>query len=437
MNKLVKSLVLVVVMLMVAAFAASMILSRSTLSTVNGLHEQIREAGDPLYFTDYANEPIPNEQNAYFYLMQASSDADRFNEELNEIQSHDFTDGLLGTEELSQQTLDALAKQIDASPELFANLDRAAKCPRYRAEIDYDQGIAAELPHTTVLRATTRALTAQALVSASRGDGDGALMACVTGLHIQRHVQHDPTLITLLSALASQDQLLVVAHRVLVTSSTSEQARNELDRALAEIDNYRALIGALKGERSLGVLTFKQLREGKLDSLDGSSSVPGFVNGVGFGQAYVNDDESTYIRLMNESIELVNQPRSQRTPALESMEQELNGGGFRQIVTRLLLPSLLQAITPMERVEARLRCLQTFRALQDQDAVDQMEIPTDPFTGNPLVVKKRDEEWLIYSVGPNLQDDQGDISIDNGVYRSPDIGFGPTRVVIRSVDRPE
>ena len=49
------------------------------------------------------------------------------------------------------------------------------------------------------------------------------------------------------------------------------------------------------------------------------------------------------------------------------------------------------------------------------------ETITDPFTGEPLHVKKTPQGWLVYSVGPNFQDDGGKLDDPtNG-----DIGVGP------------
>ncbi len=52
------------------------------------------------------------------------------------------------------------------------------------------------------------------------------------------------------------------------------------------------------------------------------------------------------------------------------------------------------------------------------------ETIADPFTGEPLHVKKTPRGWIVYSVGPNFQDDGG--KIDNPV--TGDIGVGPPPV---------
>jgi hypothetical protein len=51
-----------------------------------------------------------------------------------------------------------------------------------------------------------------------------------------------------------------------------------------------------------------------------------------------------------------------------------------------------------------------------------IETTVDPFNGQPLIVKKLPNGWLVYSVGENLQDDGGKITSAD-LYL--DVGVGP------------
>jgi len=48
------------------------------------------------------------------------------------------------------------------------------------------------------------------------------------------------------------------------------------------------------------------------------------------------------------------------------------------------------------------------------------EATTDPFNGEPLILKKTTEGWLIYSLGSNLKDDGGKLDA-----QGTDVGLGP------------
>ena len=42
------------------------------------------------------------------------------------------------------------------------------------------------------------------------------------------------------------------------------------------------------------------------------------------------------------------------------------------------------------------------------------ELPKDPYSDKPLVYKKKDDDFILYSVGPNFKDDGGEVFVKNG-----------------------
>ena len=42
------------------------------------------------------------------------------------------------------------------------------------------------------------------------------------------------------------------------------------------------------------------------------------------------------------------------------------------------------------------------------------ELPMDPYSDKPLVYRKTDEDFILYSVGPNFKDDDGEVTIEHG-----------------------
>lgn len=46
---------------------------------------------------------------------------------------------------------------------------------------------------------------------------------------------------------------------------------------------------------------------------------------------------------------------------------------------------------------------------------------TDPYTDQPLIVKRVDGQWVVCGLGPNLKDDGGLLE------RFEDIGYGPVK----------
>ena len=61
------------------------------------------------------------------------------------------------------------------------------------------------------------------------------------------------------------------------------------------------------------------------------------------------------------------------------------------------------------------------------------ETTTDPFNGEPLHVKKLPQGWLVYSVGPNVQDDGGKVDDPN----NGDVGVGPPLPMTKTDEPPK
>ena len=89
-----------------------------------------------------------------------------------------------------------------------------------------------------------------------------------------------------------------------------------------------------------------------------------------------------------------------------------------------------------------IRCLRVLNALQTHVPEGSDEVPklselglpaettTDPYTGDPLHVKKLPQGWLIYSVGKNFVDDGGKFDDEHS-----DVGVGPPLPAAKPADK--
>ncbi len=95
------------------------------------------------------------------------------------------------------------------------------------------------------------------------------------------------------------------------------------------------------------------------------------------------------------------------------------------------MPSAHKTREAVERTRGVMRCLRVLNALQQAGVKPAdgapnfagLKLPAsateDPFTGQPLHVKVVDGQWVIYTVGPDLKDDGGDLA------GGKDFGVGP------------
>jgi hypothetical protein len=99
---------------------------------------------------------------------------------------------------------------------------------------------------------------------------------------------------------------------------------------------------------------------------------------------------------------------------------------------------------------SKIRSLRVLNALQTHLPAASKEVPkltelglpaetiTDPFTGEPLHVKRSPQGWLIYSVGPNFRDDGGNLQGDLTVAtptEDTDVGIGPPPMVANDQEK--
>ena len=136
----------------------------------------IAAAGDHVYLTDYAADPIPDDQNAYHYLMLAEPDLNAFDAAYASSPDLDCR--------LTPEQVDRLADLVADHQGLYTRLEEAAACTEYRPDVDYSKGVAMLMSHVTHFRTANRALSAKALVAAYRGDGDAALSHCRVSLQL-------------------------------------------------------------------------------------------------------------------------------------------------------------------------------------------------------------------------------------------------------------
>ena len=430
MKTFAKFALIALVAVVLLATLSSFMVARSTGSKVSASRAAIQAAGDKVVFTEYATPPIPDEDNAYYYLMQLQPYSSAFETPLLAAQEATGWEQFIPVGvECDPAYFAAMEKAIEDTDEGFLLLEQAANAKRFRSQMDHSLGYGVLLQHTGLFRSAGRMLSARAVVLAGRGDGDRALRDCITGLKLQTLVASEPMIIQYLLALSVQTQLYDAAHHVLISAPTSPEVRAELDAVLASIDNQAGLVAALKAERAIGLLTFDQLREGNGDAV-AEIPIPSFLSSSWLGEAYLNDDEAAYTRILTQVIESVGKPRTERKAIDTALTEELSEKSFRKVVTKLTVPAITRLAAAQETADTKKRCLRVYLKLQGQsnDVLDSIPDPVrlDPISRQPLFVKKQPEGWLIYGVGENEKDDGGDFSEDAASRQPLDLGYGPT-----------
>ncbi len=134
-------------------------------------------------------------------------------------------------------------------PELDA-LREAAKRPRARFPIRYQDHVAALLPHITVLLNLSRIAALRAVAELAEGDTEAAHGDVLLGLALEESLREEPLLISPLVRAASLETCLQPLWEGLARRQWNEAQLASLDAALQRADFIAAYQSAIRGERA-------------------------------------------------------------------------------------------------------------------------------------------------------------------------------------------
>lgn len=360
--------------------------------------EAVRAAGEPVTLPELAGQPVAPEKNADTYLSRAEKDLEAIGRELNEVYSSDaFHEGRLSAEQLA-----LVEKTLAAYPDVLPLLEQAAAAEEYHLEMDYTlvptTFLDEYMPRVSRLRSAARLLRARSILLVTRGDHDGALRSGLLALRLSQ--KQDPVLIGYLVSVAVRGMAATDCNRVLQDGPVSGELRSELENLLSQVNTMEAFREALRTERAFGISSFRE-------------TVPGRNNWL--FRAYWDPEEIAYLKLIKQEMTLTELPFTE----VRQIRDQTKSGAWGTL-GGLVAPAAEKAREAAERDRANVACLRVVNALVRREKPDQppkpdlsdlglpAEATRDPFSGEPLRVKKVTGGWLVYSVGADLNDDGGD-----------------------------
>jgi hypothetical protein len=229
-------------------------------------------------------------------------------------------------------------------------------------------------------------------------------------------------------------QALRAAERVLAQGQVSDSTLAQFQKMVEEEEAYPGLLVAARGERAIIHVLMERLESGELNNVRFRKLLGNFEQQKWTGTGYdrldniifswpvsrLKDNHAAILELMSELVELAKLPLEDQGDAME-----------RLAAKREKLPSLAQQLTGFRtkaaednrRSRTELRCAaaalaaERFRlkhgrwpeSLAELTPGFLQKIPNDPYAPAPLKLRKTEDGLVIYSVGPNSQDDGGKI----------------------------
>lgn len=403
--------------------------------------------------------PVPEEGGEYFitygdYLKSLGVDrtADNFHdllEQQSRAQQHPWN---------PQESVE-VAGWLQANEEQLATVIKGAQLPKYYCPINADKNeetvsqgiIAVLLPHIQITRDVARALSCRALMqSAERTDAE-RWQDIVTLFRLGRHIGQGPFLIDglvgiAIESIAQQTALIFIEisqpNAVLVAQYQQDLANLPARKPMAETLNL--------SERLMFVDIVATIAAGEgedfLDIEDGLTQLNGLIH-----KSHLEIDWDLVLRNANgwydrmvAAMQL--KTHSERLAEFKEIDAELGKAAnqFRKpnlwktfgfalldvetrskmvgdILTSLLLPASKQVSKAETRIAQKHDNLRMALALQAYhsehasypESLKKLqpkylnEIPADHLNEKPLTYMKKENGYLLYSVGDNQQDDGG------------------------------
>ncbi len=400
---------------------------------------KIQAAGEPLTFTDLdADRPEVKEGDDAGRYYQAALALVR-HEDSEEIwdAGRAYRDAL--SEIPTSRPADDVVQEVNrllADNELALDmLDRGAERSGCRFDMGIEQGIAVCMERLSQARRAVRLVSLRTLVRASKGDGDGATDSAISLIRMARMFDHHPVMIVHLVkvaclALASQDTEIVLER-----GQPAEASLQNLQQVLLSVQLGEDLSRVALAERVYGLQLMRdQINPslGKAALADqGSGALPerwppaGFWNPPGRWMAVA------YLRELAELVSASRQPWPQVLGAMEGVGSESSSffpGQSPSFARAAVLTGKTMAFTRSALVSVM---IERYRRANGKlpDALGALvptytkSLPLDPFTGTDLLYRHEEQSYVVYSVGENRTDDQGDVDSKEKSRRLIDVGI--------------
>jgi len=290
-----------------------------------------------------------------------------------------------------------------------------------------------EFPHFAEMRNCMRMLVLRSEAQTAEGHIDEAVESCSTILRMSRHVQQDPTVIGQLVGYWLNNYAVDALAEVLSAGDPTAATCQSLFDQIADMDQVPASMRAMRGELAIlgrplfdylrrGTMTFGDLRRVGEDVPPPSpSEQAGWRGAQGIARALINLDEIAYLGLMKEYVEALGRPWPEASQRLEALDSQVGHQRFPPpSLSGMIMPAFLRFAQFRDQSIARLGAAQIAVALtayaaengRYPDSLTELEtggwqLPVDSFSQEPFHYRREGEGFVVWSVGPDMDDDDG------------------------------
>jgi len=434
----------------------------------NRYQHQWEAKGERFDFASAVPAAVPDDQNfaltpvvASCYLYILDTHGHRINPQdtnvvnrLNMEVPHETTKGIGNWQKSTASSFQSPADVLLALSKYhstIAELREAAKLPGSRFPVNYDNEPPAGilLPHLAAMKRCGLVLQAQAIAELQTGQSDLALADVKLGIQLTDKIRTEPFLISHLVRIAMLQIALQPVWEGLARRQWSDAQLVELDRELGRLNYLADYESAMRGERTLDIANIEYLRrKHQFNLMDDPGKGPPSVQKLVFRlmpNSWFYQNELTIARMYEDWI-LPSVDAEHRTVSLEAIHRNeaaitnrLMHFTFYDVFAKMLFPGVSPAVRRFAYAQesadlARVAiALERYRLAHGEypETLDALtppflnELPHDVIGGEPLHYRRTsDGQFVLYSVGWNDTDDEGEVVLQKGSTPGVDLNQG-------------
>jgi hypothetical protein len=290
-----------------------------------------------------------------------------------------------------------------------------------RFDLNYEDGVNVNLSYLGDFRKLTVILLARAEAEVAAGRPERAWQLTQMSLHFAEGLRDEPVLINQLVRMAIIRRTVKTMRTLCLTSPPSQGIRAALDEQLTQLEDVTPLVKAMDGERLLFGEWFYTRPVDELGTVLGdigsSEATARWVMNAyrRLARPVFHLDHASYLRTLHQFTEGLKTPLVTQDEA--SLEEKLEQSPRAYYLFRLLVPALdrirvlhIQALADLRLTRLGMGLLQH---RQDHGTFPETLAPllseavADPFTGEPMRYRRQSAGFLLYSLGPDREDNGG------------------------------
>jgi hypothetical protein len=283
-------------------------------------------------------------------------------------------------------------------------------------------------PEMDQFRRATQLVSAKARIEGKAGRPEAAMHWLAVGVRMSQQAASEPTLIAQLVSYSMLATLGLVDRTAVCETTAPGPQTGELEKALVARDLGADFQRCAQGERVMGLAVFDFLRNQPVGEImsPGNDEVGPIGATAGFLVSYATPlgaplsryDELLFLRRWDEQVRAMVRPYRDSQADFDALDKSLREAPWFAVATLLEFPTYRRATQKRDWAEAETtlwRLALGLRMYKSQhgrypESLSRLQgtldwaIPPDPFSGKAFVYRTEGEGFVVYSLGPDMED---------------------------------